>query len=55
MKKIDTSNWSVATISVGDHLFEERTLQSEEYTRSFCEKYGYTLVSFVKGTDRLCA
>lgn len=55
MKKIDTSDWSVVVVDLGGHFIEERTLQSEEYYRAFCDKYGYKVVSFVKGTNVYCS
>lgn len=55
MRKIDTSDWSVVVVDLGGHFIEERTLQSEEYHRDFCDKYGYKLVSFEKGTNAYCA
>lgn len=55
MEKIDTSDWSVAVVDLGnEHYFTDRTLSSEEETRQFCEKYGYNLVSFQKGTHSYC-
>lgn len=53
-EKIDTSNWSIAIVDLGTHLFEHRTTESESELRAFCEKYGYKLVSFTKGTDPYC-
>ena len=54
MKKVDTSDWSIAVVEVGSRFLEDRTLQSETDFRSFCEKNGYRLVSFKKGTNKYC-
>ena len=54
MKKIDTSDWSIAVVDLNSHLFEDRTLESEADFRSFCEQNGYRLVSFKKGTNKYC-
>ena len=55
MKNIDTFDWSVVVVDLGGHFIEERTLQSEEYHRAFCDQYGYKVVSFVKGTNVYCS
>ena len=54
MRKIDTSDWSVIAVDVGGHIVIERVLDSEENERKFCEKYGFKLISFQKGTNPLC-
>ena len=54
MKKVDTSDWSIAVVDLGSHLFYDRTLESESDFRSFCEQNGYRLVSFKKGTNKYC-
>lgn len=55
MRKIDTSDWSVVVVDLGGYFIEVRTLLSEGYHRDFCDKYGYKLVSFEKGTNAYCA
>lgn len=54
-KKIDTSNWSVAVVDIGNgYSVTDRTLRSEEETRQFCDIHGYRLISFQKGTHPYC-
>ena len=55
MKKIDTDDWSEVVIAVGSKRITQRTLQSEEWYRNFCDDYGYVLISFCKGTNPYCA
>ena len=55
MKKSDTSDWSEVVISVSGKCVAQKTLESEEWYRNFCDDYGYTLISFRKGTNRMCA
>ena len=52
---IDTSDWSIVHVKIGNHVIEERTVLSEQWHRDFCEKYGYKLVDFKRGTNPLCA
>ena len=52
MKKVDTSDWSIAVVDLGSHLFYDMTLESESDFRSFCEQNGYRLGSFKKGTNK---
>lgn len=51
---IDTSDWSIAVVDLGSHTIEDRTLYSEDTMKRFCEKHGYKLISFTKGTNRYC-
>ena len=55
MKKIDTSNWSVVIIDMGNgYSITDRVLRSEEEMRQFCEQNGVKLISFQKGTHPYC-
>ena len=54
MKKVDTSDWSIAVVDLGSILIEDRTLESETDFRFFLEQNGYRLVSFKKGTNKYC-
>ena len=54
MKKVDTSDWSIAVVDLGSSLIEDRTLESETDFRFFLEQNGYRLVSFKKGTNKYC-
>ena len=55
MGMIDTSDWSVVEVLVGDVVISVKTIMSEEYHSRFCEKHGYKLLSFCKGTNPHCA
>lgn len=52
---IDTSDWSIALVDLGTHILNDRTLQSEQWYREFCERHGIKFVGFIKGTNPLCA
>jgi hypothetical protein len=54
MKKIDTSDWSIVKVSVGDMTITHRTLQSEAYFIRLCAEHDWELISFQKGTSPLC-
>lgn len=54
MKKVDTSDWSVVKVRCGDITITHRTLQSKEYFVRLCKENELDLLSFQKGTNRLC-
>ena len=55
MERIDTSNWSIAVVACANgYKITYRILQGEDEVRQFCERYGYTFVSFQKGTHPYC-
>lgn len=56
LPKLDSSDWSIVIIRCADgYEITHRTLLSENYHKAFCEKYGYELVYFEKGTNEHCA
>lgn len=52
---VDTSDWSKALVEIEDgYIIQDRVLDSEEEMKDFCERHGYKLLKFTKGTNRLC-
>ena len=51
----ETKDWSIVRVKTASgNIICDKTLQSEEEFRKFCEKYGYELLSFELGTNPLC-
>jgi len=56
MKEIDTSDWSIVRIDLGNgYTITDHTLQSKEYFIRLCAKHDWELLSFEKGTNPMCA
>lgn len=45
-RSLGTSEWNIATVDLGSHLYEHITFMSKKELKAFCKAHGYRLVSF---------